>query len=172
MEVTGQGITLLAMRIWLYLYLVRLRVIYWWKQDCLQQKVLNVNHDNIALTLNVFVCLCFCRGKTDLIIFPCSIKLWPFFFFRNAEYEHVWNIYDWCWHLWFPWRHYRTALSKMAAAWGFLSFLKKPQWPGKKGNIFLCTYQLNFKKSRYFWDIKKNKKTEMSYDDLYSILYY
>lgn len=58
------------------------------------------------------------------------------FFFRNAEYEHVWNIYDWCWHLWFPWRHYRTAVSKMAAAWGFLSFLQKPQWPGKKGNIF------------------------------------
>lgn len=80
MEVIGQGITLHAMRIWLYLYLVRLRFIYWWKQDCLQQKVLNVNHDNIALTLNVCVCLCFCRGKTDLKIFPCLFQFSPFIF--------------------------------------------------------------------------------------------
>lgn len=57
----------------------------------------------------------------------------------------------------------------------FYPFSRNHNDLGKKVTFFLCTYHLNFEKSRYFWDFKKKtvqNENEKSFDELYSILHY
>lgn len=55
MEVIGQGITLLVMRIWLYLYQVRFSVIYWLKQGLSWTKNLECKSWQYCIDIE---CLC------------------------------------------------------------------------------------------------------------------
>lgn len=97
MEVIGQVITLLVMRIWLYLYQVRFSVIYWLKQGLSWTKNLE-SHDNTALIINVFVCLiCFCRGEAA---WPKNISMFNlivtfcFIFFKKCW---IWTCLEYLW---------------------------------------------------------------------------
>lgn len=42
----------------------------------------------------------------------------------------------------------------------FYPFSRNHNDLGKKVTFFLCTYHLNFEKSRYFWDLKKQNCPE------------
>ena len=128
MEDIGQGITLLVMKTCIYPFQVILAYLF------------NGNFRSFTST-NTLILLKY--SSTNILTFCCFLifvhgrNLNSLFVddFRNVEHEHVWNFHDWCWHMWFPWWHHRTTLSKMAATGSFLSILQKSQWSGKEGDL-------------------------------------